>query len=81
VKEGRAYLNELMTSSRCDCLQVFTVVRGKLAVTIHRTKCLLESGDMFFVPVGQSSHLVVVIVFSECSTFFVICCRPSVCLS
>ena len=25
---------------------------GKLAVDIHRTTCLLESGDSFFVPPG-----------------------------
>jgi len=79
VKEGRACLNELMTSSRCDCLQVFTVVRGKLAVTIHRTKCLLESGDMFFVPVGQSSHLVVIV--TSPTTAVEKYCDECVCLS
>ena len=50
-REGTlVYLYELMT---CDCSQVFTVIRGKLAVTIHRTKFIVESGDVFFVPVGQ----------------------------
>jgi len=39
------------------------VIRGKLAVTIHRTKCLLESGEMFFVPVGQSLQLLVLLFY------------------
>lgn len=45
VKRNRYVQNDTM---------VFTIVRGKLAVTIHRTKCILESGDMFFVPVDNA---------------------------
>jgi len=42
-------------------LQVFHVVRGKVAVTIHDSKSVIESGDMFFVPVGEWSSLFVIL--------------------
>ncbi|XP_062578493.1 centromere protein C-like [Saccostrea cucullata] len=33
---------------------VFCLLKGKICVTIHRTKILVEAGDMFFVPQGNT---------------------------
>ena len=49
----------------CLC-QVFYVMYGKLAVEIHRTTRLLESGDSFFVPPGKG------FAYSFTNIFFVL---------
>jgi len=50
---------------------VFHIVRGKVAVTIHDDKSVMESGDMFFVPVGEWLSLFVILC---CSLPVIPCC-------
>ena len=34
-------------------VQVFIVKQGKVMVTIHKTKSILQTDDTFFVPAGE----------------------------
>ena len=36
---------------------MFVIKQGKLAVTIHKTTSVLETGDVFFVPQGELCDL------------------------
>lgn len=47
------FLCKLTYSNCCTFLQVFCLLKGKISVTIHRTKRIVEAGDMFFIPQGK----------------------------
>ncbi|XP_046336990.2 centromere protein C-like isoform X2 [Haliotis rufescens] len=52
-----APLGEKPTQVLRDNTLIFTIVHGKLSVTIHRGSTVLEAGDQFFVPRGNTYSL------------------------
>ncbi|XP_067677496.1 serine-rich adhesin for platelets-like [Haliotis asinina] len=50
-------LGEKPTQALEDNTLIFTIVHGKLSVTIHRGSTVLEAGDQFFVPRGNTYSL------------------------
>ena len=51
------------------CSQVFVIKQGKLAVTIHKTTSVLETGDVFFVPQGKLCDPVVPSLYRALQNF------------
>uniref|UniRef100_A0A8W8NHR5 Mif2/CENP-C cupin domain-containing protein n=1 Tax=Magallana gigas TaxID=29159 RepID=A0A8W8NHR5_MAGGI len=54
---GSLYLRPLKTKPEQIVnkgTMVFCLLKGKISVTIHRTKRIMEAGDMFFIPQGNT---------------------------